>query len=89
MNNRRSHPRDNGQPLLKSDHFSAKLAVIAGAFNILGDFLGTLSSTIALEEIAEEERQNQLDSKLQEERFASMQKQIDELTLQLNRLKKP
>jgi len=61
----------------QTDSQSAKLAVIAGAITTLGDVLATMASVLAIEET----RQEQDDSN-------NIQKQIDYLTFEMEKIKK-
>jgi predicted transposase YdaD len=65
---------------LQTDSQSAQLAVIAGVITTFGDALATLSAVLAIEEAREEQIGNG-DNK-------NMQKQIDYLTTEFEKLKK-
>lgn len=70
---------ENLQPVSES----AKLAVIAGVVSTFGDLLSTISAVLAIEEErqAENNKSDNSDNK-------SMQKQIDYLSSELEKLKK-
>ena len=59
---------------------SAKLAVIAGAINTLGDALGTIASVLAIEEAQQEQNDNGNNK--------NMQKQLDYLTSEVEKIRK-
>ena len=65
---------------LQTDSESAKLAVIAGVITTFGDALATLAAVLAIEEAREEKNGNGNNK--------NMQKQIDYLTSEFEKLKK-
>ncbi|MFC4811354.1 translation initiation factor 2 [Paenibacillus sp. GCM10023250] len=80
---------DNSPNTDQTEKLSAKLAIIGGAFATLGDFLATISAALALEEIVEQDRQAEQEKNEQQEKIAHLQRQIDALKQQLERLTKP
>ena len=69
---------------LQTDSESAKLAVIAGVITTFGDALATLAAVLAIEEAREEVRQEQGNTGDNK----NMQKQIDYLTSELDKIKR-
>lgn len=63
---------------------ATQLAAIAASITTLGDTLAMFSAFLALKE----EAQQLIDQKDQEKKMLTMQKQIDELTLEVMKLKK-
>lgn len=91
MNKRKAKSRRNGQNSNDIGISAAKLAVIAGAVSTFGDVLATIAAALALEDGLDEDDgddQTEQNLQMQEEKIASMQKQIDELTLQIKNLTK-
>ncbi|WP_337101882.1 hypothetical protein [Paenibacillus sp. YIM B09110] len=88
MNKSKGIPGRNGQDSNNIEINSAKLAILAGAVTTFGDILGTIADALALEEGLQAEAEQTEYQKMQDEKIASMQKQIDELTLQIKNLAK-
>ncbi|MDQ0062886.1 hypothetical protein [Paenibacillus harenae] len=89
-NKYKPNPDRTGQPNFNGtdNYAAAKLAVIAGAVNVFGDVLATIAAALALEESVASDYQDQQNQKAQEANMVNMQKQIDELTLQIKNLTK-
>ena len=64
---------------LKTENQSTKLAIIASAVTTFGDALSTLAAILELEEEQQEQRD--------QEDFKKMQKQIEFLTTEIEKLK--
>ena len=76
--NNRGFEQDNSD--LQTESQAAKLAVIAGAITTFGDALATMAAVLAIEE-ARQEKNDSVDNN-------SVQKQIDYLSLEMERLKR-
>lgn len=70
---------DQNSQNLNTESQAAKLAIIATAITTFGDALGTIAAILAFEE----EQQEQSDK----EEYIKMQKQIDYLTTEFEKLK--
>jgi hypothetical protein len=86
LNKSKGNPGRNGQDSNNIEVSSAKLAILAGAVTTFGDILGTIAAALALEEELQAEAEQTEYQKMQDEKIESMQKQIDELTLQIKNL---
>lgn len=69
------------------EYTSDKLAFLGAVITTIGDVISTLAAAMALEESILEDAQQQKDQKEQEQKFQQMQKQIDDLTNQLSKMK--
>jgi len=76
--NNKRFEQDNSD--LQTESQAAKLAVIAGAITTFGDVLATMAAVLAIEE-ARQEKNDSVDNN-------SVQKQIDYLSLEMERLKR-
>ncbi|MBB3108818.1 hypothetical protein FHS18_000870 [Paenibacillus phyllosphaerae] len=88
MNKRKLAPEVSVQESAQPEGYAAKLAVVAGLVTTFGDILATWAATLALEEAAMTDLQDQANARMQEERLLQMQKQIDELSAQVKQLTK-
>jgi TolA-binding protein len=71
------------------ENLSARLAIIASVITTFGDALATVSAVLALEESIqsdESDAKNQEIQKNQENQLIKMQKQIDDLTVQISQI---
>ncbi|MGO4538819.1 hypothetical protein [Paenibacillus sp. 2TAB19] len=86
MNKSKGNPDRNGQNSKKTEISAAQLTLIAGAVVTFGDVLATIAGVLALEEELQDDAEQTEYLKMQDEKIESMQKQIDELTLQIKNL---
>jgi len=66
---------------------SDKLAFLGAVITTIGDVISTIAAAMALEESISADAQHQKDQKEQEQKFQNIQKQIDDLTKELSKMK--
>jgi hypothetical protein len=69
------------------EHASDKLAILGAVITTIGDVISTIAAVMALEESILDDARQQQDQKEQEQKFQKMQKQIDDLTNELSKMK--
>jgi len=87
MANVKSYGGEKLNPNDFEDFTSDKLAFLGAVITTIGDVISTIAAAMALEESILDDAQQQKDQKEQEQKFQQMQKQIDNLTNELSKMK--
>ncbi len=86
-----AHFKSYGGEKLNQNNFeenaAAKLAILGAVIATIGDGISAIAAVMALEESILDDARQQQDQKELDQKFQKMQKQIDDLTNQLSKMK--